>query len=146
MKIYTIGFTGKSAKEFFDLLNSTDAKFLCDIRLNNRSQLAGFTKKGNIEYFVQNLTRMSYLEMPIFAPEKEMFGEYRKDGDWPLYESQYLSLLEHRSVIESIEHAVFTEGVVLLCSERTAEQCHRRLAAEYIQTHVFPDSEIVHLH
>ena len=146
MKIYTIGFTGKSAKEFFGLLNSTDAKFLGDIRLNNRSQLAGFTKKGNIEYFVDKLTRMSYLEMPILAPEKEMFGEYRKDGDWPLYESRYLSLMEHRSVIESIEHAVFTEGVVLLCSERTAEQCHRRLAAEYIQANVFPESEIIHLH
>ena len=57
-KIYTIGFTGKAAREFFDLLNSTDAKYLADTRLNNNSQLAGFTKKGNIEYFVQNLTDM----------------------------------------------------------------------------------------
>ena len=146
MKIHTIGFTGKTAEEFFGLLNSTNAKFLADIRLNNRSQLAGFTKKGNIEYFVDKLTRMSYLEMPIFAPAKEMFGEYRKNGNWDLYESRYLELIERRAVIESIERDLFYGGVVLLCSERTAEKCHRRLVAEYIQANVFPESEIIHLH
>ena len=146
MHIYTIGFTGKTAEEFFGLLNSTDAKYLVDTRLNNRSQLAGFTKRENLDYFVSKLTAMSYLEMPTLAPEREMFGEYRKEGDWELYEARYLNLLEDRSVIESLDRAMFVEGVVLLCSERTAEKCHRRLAAEYIQANVFPKSEIVHLH
>ena len=146
MRIYTIGFTGKTAEEFFGLLNSTDARHLVDIRINNRSQLAGFTKKGNIEFFVDKLTRMSYLEMPMLAPGKDMFGEYRKDGDWDLYESRYLRLMEHRAVIESVNRAVFVQEVVLLCSERTPEKCHRRLAVEYIQANIFPDSEIVHLH
>ena len=70
MKIYTIGFTGKTAEEFFDLLDSADAKYLVDTRLNNRSQLAGFTKKGNIEFFTEKLTGMTYLEMPMLAPEE----------------------------------------------------------------------------
>ena len=69
-KIYTIGFTGKTAREFFDLLNSTDAKYLADTRLNNNSQLAGFTKKGNIEYFVEKLTRLKYIELSLLAPER----------------------------------------------------------------------------
>ena len=146
MKIYTIGFTGKTAAEFFGLLNSTDAKYLVDTRLNNTSQLAGFTKKRDLEFFTEKLTGMSYLEMPMLAPEKEMFGEYRKEGDWDLYESRYLNLLKDRSVIDSLDHATFVKGVVLLCSERTAEKCHRRLAAEYIQANIFPKSEIVHLH
>lgn len=146
MRIYTIGFTGKTAEEFFGLLNSTDAKYLIDTRLNNRSQLAGFTKKGNIEYFVGELTRMSYLEMPILAPEKEMFGEYRKEGDWHLYECRYIKLIKHRALTKSIDRALFAEGVVLLCSERTAEKCHRRLAAEYIQANIFPKAKIIHLH
>ena len=144
-KIYTIGFTGKSAREFFDLLNSTDAKYLADTRLNNNSQLAGFTKKGNIEYFVEKLTRLEYVELSSLAPEKEMFQQYRKDGDWDLYESRYIRLMERRSVLESIERGLLAEGVVLLCSERTPEKCHRRLAAEYLKMNRFPEVEILHL-
>ncbi len=144
-KIYTIGFTGKTAREFFDLLNSTDARYLADTRLNNNSQLAGFTKKGNIEYFVQKLTSLEYVELPLLAPEKEMFQQYRKDGDWELYESRYISLMEGRSVAETIDHSLLDDGVVLLCSERTPEKCHRRLAAEYLKSNRFPGVSILHL-
>ncbi len=146
MKIYTIGFTGKTAEEFFGLLNSTDAKYLVDTRLNNTSQLAGFTKKRDLGYFTEKLTGMSYLEMPTLAPEKDMFGVYRKDGNWDLYESRYLRLMEQRAIAKSIDRNLFADGVILLCSERTAEKCHRRLAAEYIQANIFPQSEIIHLH
>ncbi len=144
-KIYTIGFTGKTAREFFDLLNSTDAKYLADTRLNNNSQLAGFTKKGNIEFFIEKLTRLTYMELPLLAPEKDMFREYRKDGDWELYESRYIRLLDERLATESIEPVVLEDGVVLLCSERTPEKCHRRLAAEYLKANGFPEVEILHL-
>ncbi len=145
MKIYTIGFTGKTAEQFFGLLNSADAAYLLDTRLNKSSQLAGFTKKGNIEYFIKNLTSMTYEDMEALTPEKEMFREYRSEGDWDLYESRYLELLQRRTVAESADSRVFAKGVVLLCSERTPEKCHRRLAAEYIKANSFPCAEIVHL-
>ena len=144
-KIYTIGFTGKTAREFFDLLNSTDAKYLADTRLNNNSQLAGFTKKGNIEYFIEKLTKLEYLELPLLTPEKEMFQQYRKDGDWDLYESRYNQLLDERTAAETIDPALLDNGVILLCSERTPEKCHRRLAAEYLKSNRFPDVQILHL-
>ena len=144
-KIYTIGFTGKSAREFFDLLNSTDAKYLADTRLNKNSQLAGFTKKGNIEYFVEKLTCLEYLELPSLAPEKEMFQQYRRDGDWDLYESRYIELLARRSVFQSIKPSLLDDGIILLCSERTPEKCHRRLAAEYLKANRFPEAKILHL-
>ncbi len=144
-KIYTIGFTGKTAREFFDLLNSTDARYLADTRLNNNSQLAGFTKKGNIEYFVEKLTRLKYVELPMLAPEKEMFQKYRKEGDWDLYESRYNQLLEERAAAETIDRALLDNGVILLCSERTPEKCHRRLAAEYLKTNRCHGFQISHL-
>ena len=74
-----------------------------------------------------------------------MFREYRKEGDWGLYESRYIGLLERRSAAESIERAIVEKGVILLCSERTAERCHRRLAAEYLRVNGFPEVEILHL-
>ncbi len=145
MKIYTIGFTGKTAEEFFDLLNTTDAEYLVDIRLNNNSQLAGFTKRGNIDYFTERLTGLTYLEMPIFAPEPEAFKQFRSDGDWEAYEARYAKMLRDRDVTAGIDVEVFRKGAVLLCSERTAEKCHRRLVAEHLLETVFPHAEIGHL-
>ena len=88
MTICTIGFTGKTVQEFFEALQGTEAKHLLDIRLRNNSQLAGFTKKGNIEYFVERLTQLTYQELPVLAPEAEMFKQYKSDGDWEAYEAR----------------------------------------------------------
>lgn len=145
MKIYTIGFTGKTAEEFFGLLNSADAQCLVDTRLNNKSQLSGFTKKGNIEFFVERLTGMRYIEAPLLMPEAAMLKEYRNGGDWDAYEEQYNRLLEQRDVGCAIDAGIFSKGVVLLCSERTPEKCHRRLAADYLKANLFPQADISHL-
>ena len=46
LKLYTIGFTKKSAEDFFELLSASGAVRLVDVRLKNVSQLAGFAKRG----------------------------------------------------------------------------------------------------
>ena len=145
MKIYTIGFTSKTARDFFETLTRAEARFLLDTRLHNNSQLAGFTKKGNIEYFVKNLTSLTYLELPMLAPEEEMFKQYRASKDWPVYEQQYLQLMRVRNVTQMIDQTLLKSGAILLCSEPTAEKCHRRLAAEFLQRQLFRDASIVHL-
>lgn len=145
MNIYTIGFTKKTAKEFFEKLQIADAKYLLDTRLNNKSQLAGFTKKGNIEYFIDELTEMDYLEFPILAPTSEILKQYRSDGDWDAYEDKYNRMLVEREVAREIDPSLFADGAVLLCSEPTAEKCHRRLAAEFLRNAIFEGLSIVHL-
>ena len=145
MKLYTIGFTGKSAREFFGLLNGTDAKFLADIRLKNNSQLAGFTKRGNIDYFTEELTRMTYLELPFLAPSEAMFKEYKMEGDWKLYVSRYAALMRERDSAAQFPAELVDRGVVLLCTEPTPDKCHRRLAVEHLQHMLFPNVKIIHL-
>lgn len=145
MKIYTIGFTGKNAREFFEKLQSAEACHLLDIRIHNSSQLASFTKKGNIEYFLEKLTRLDYVEVPLLAPEEEMFKQYRQDRDWPAYERKYLELMRDRKVTQAVDAALFKDGAVLLCSEPTPERCHRRLAAEFLREKLFREADIVHL-
>ena len=145
MNIYTIGFTKKTAQDFFEKLQSADAKYLLDTRLNNNSQLAGFTKKGNIEYFIEKLTDMEYHELPILAPFSEILKQYRSDGDWQAYEDKYNRMLVEREVAQTIDPSLFADGAVLLCSEPTAEKCHRRLAAEFLRNEIFKESSIVHL-
>ena len=145
MRIYTIGFTGKSAREFFELLADTEAKYLADVRVHNNSQLASFTKKGNIEYLTEQLTGLTYVELPQLAPSEEIFKQYRQDKDWTVYEAGYVQLLTDRKVTQEIDRALLESGAVLLCSEPTPEKCHRRLAGEFLRDELLTDACIVHI-
>ena len=145
MTIYTIGFTKKSAKEFFEALRHSGARHLWDIRLHNTSQLAGFTKRDDLRYFLRQIVNMEYHEMPILAPEGSFLSEYRKTGDWVKFEQSYLELIRQRQVEHHIAPALFKDGVVLLCSEAEPSHCHRRLAAEYLAHSMLAEANIKHL-
>ena len=145
LTIYTIGYTKKTAEEFFKLLQTTGAKHLLDVRLNKTSQLMGFTKRDDLSYFLQELLSMDYREMPEFAPEESMLKEYRQTKNWGKYESSYIELIKSRKPEKKISTKLLEEGMVLLCSELKAERCHRRLAAEYLANLQSRDTRIIHL-
>ena len=134
MRIYTIGFTKKTAEEFFTLLAKNHVDLLVDIRLNPNSQLSGFSKQENLPYFLKNLISCDYCYEPDLAPTKEILSAYRKDKDWPAYENQYLKLLAERGIPQKLDKEFYeTKTSCLLCSEPESDYCHRRLAAEYIK-------------
>ena len=144
MKLYTIGFTKKPASTFFEMLRWSGATRVVDVRLNNVSQLAGFAKKDDLEYFLGKVCGMEYAHLPELAPTKEMLDGYRKEHrDWQVYESQFLSLMGERGVSEMAMKSTIANSC-LLCSEDKPHHCHRRLVAEYLQRH-WGDVEIVHL-
>lgn len=140
MKIYTIGFTKKSAKAFFGILKDNQIEQLVDIRLNNKSQLAGFTKMRDLEYFLREITGIDYYYFDFFAPTKELRKMVK---EWDLYTQEYLKLLEKRKVLQKIEPEFFEKKTVLLCSEPVASDCHRGILANYLQEQW--DIEVVHL-
>jgi len=136
MKLFTIGFTKKSAKEFFELLTNNDIKKLIDIRLNNVSQLAGFSKGNDLKYFLKELCGIQYSHNVNLAPTKDILDDYKKKKiTWSQYEKSFIDLLDHRNINDDLINYLEREigGVCLLCSESTPENCHRRLVAEYIQ-------------
>lgn len=131
MTLYTIGFSQKSAEEFFKILKTNNIIRLIDIRLNNKSQLAGFTNVRHLLYFLK-IHDIEYLYRPDFAPSKELLNGYKdKSISWKEYEILYNEILIKRNIIEKIDWVIF-ENSVLLCSEPTADKCHRRLLAEYL--------------
>lgn len=144
MKIYTIGFAGKTAEQFFELLRAAGVTRLLDIRLNNVSQLAAFTKKNDLEYFLKRIIGADYHHILMLAPTKEILEKYRGDKDWATFESSFKRLLESRRLDEKLDRSLFDRDVVLLCSEETAEKCHRRLVAEYLEE-MLPADGVVHL-
>jgi len=145
MEIYTIGFTKKSAEEFFELLRKNEIKLVLDIRLNNTSQMAGFTKKDDLRYFAREICGAEYIHEPNLAPTQEILDDIRhKKIGWEEYETRFTKLLKGRKIEKTLDKALFSKRTVLLCSEASADQCHRRLVAEYLRDK-WGDVEIVHL-
>jgi uncharacterized protein (DUF488 family) len=145
MKIFTIGFTKKSAETFFTRLQKSGAKRLVDVRLNNVSQLAGFAKRDDLRYFTKQLCGIEYLHLTALAPTAGILDPYKKakNGDWNLYEGQFLDLMRARRIEETISPEMI-DGGCLLCSEEKPHHCHRRLVAEYLKEK-WGDVEIEHI-
>ncbi|HDV7149675.1 TPA: DUF488 family protein [Yersinia enterocolitica] len=144
MKIYSIGFTEKSAEKFFSLIKSQPIKTLVDVRLNNISQLAGFAKKKDLQYFLHELCGVNYVHVPDLAPTKEMLDLYKKGNvSWEIYEENFLNLMAKRN-IERIDKNLISDGC-LLCSEHKPHNCHRRLVIEYLNKHWDTNFEVKHL-
>lgn len=143
--IFTIGFTKKSAEEFFTLLVENGVQKIIDIRLWNNSVYAGFTNVRDFLYLLK-LHNINYNHLPELAPTKDILTAY-KDGkiNWQEYEKQYIELLNNRKISERLKNADFDKAC-FLCAEPTAENCHRRLLAEYLQKHFSEQKiEIKHL-
>ncbi len=143
-QLYTIGFTKKNAQTFFFKLRKAGVLMLIDIRLNNVSQLAGFSKRDDLTFFLKELCNCEYRHIPNFAPTKEILDAYKKKQiDWAEYVRRFSQLIKDRK-IEDLITAEDLNNSCLLCSEPTPEQCHRRLVAEYFKEK-FGDFEIKHL-
>ncbi len=145
MEIYTIGFTQTTAEHFFGRLKAAGVQRLLDVRLNNSSQLAGFAKAKDLPYFLRELVGATYEHEPLLAPTQELLDEYKKrKGDWGSYERRFLDLMTERQIEHALSPAEFELPTALLCSEATAENCHRRLVCEYLADR-WPDVRPVHL-
>lgn len=146
MKLYTIGFTQKSAQEFFEKIKANNVELLLDVRLNNVSQLAGFAKNKDLEFFLKQICDCKYAHDVTFAPTKELLEDYRsKRTSWDEYEKIFNKIMSDRK-IDSIFKNLYIQynRICLLCTEPTAEHCHRRLVAEYLKNRI-ENIEIIHL-
>jgi len=144
IKLFTIGFTEKTAETFFSLLKKAGVKKIIDTRLNNVSQLAGFAKGKDLEFFSKAILNVGYEHNINLAPTKELLTNYRdKKITWIQYEKEYVSILEKRNIIQKIDFEKL-DGSCLLCSEHKPDMCHRRLLAEYLKK-ANKDIKIIHL-
>jgi uncharacterized protein (DUF488 family) len=144
IKLYTIGFTEKTAEEFFTLLQKSKVKKILDVRINNISQLAGFAKGKDLAYFAKAIVGANYEHNVELAPTKELLKDYRdKKVDWVQYEKEYINILHKRNILKKLDVSNLN-GTCLLCSEHKPDMCHRRLLAEYLQK-ANKKIEIIHL-
>lgn len=148
IRLYTIGFTQKTAEEFFDLLQSAGVQKLVDVRENRVGQLSGFAKFPDIAYFLDRVLGIEYVYEALFAPAPEIRDQYQATKDWDEYERSFRALMSEREVPQAIHPADYEGSVALLCSEPTADKCHRRVVGEMLRDHwteAGHDVELEHL-
>lgn len=137
MPIYTIGFTKKTAKVFFETLKNNKIDVVLDIRLNNTSQLASFAKYPDIEYFLSQLVDCKYVHDLKFAPEERTLKEYKaKAIDWSEYVKQFEETMKGRNIDSYIQNNYFKYkdlNICLLCSEQKHTECHRSLVSQHFK-------------
>ncbi len=144
MKLFSIGFTHKTAPEFFDLLIRNKVRIVYDVRASNTSQLAGFTKESDLPYFLKTIADIEYIYWKEAATEKDLLKQWRHEEiTWPEYERQFKAMLKKKKVSDMYTPEQLDHGC-LLCSEATPEFSHCRLVAEYLKEKN-PDIEIIYL-
>ena len=142
--LFTMGFGKKNAHDFFEALRDASVRIVVDVRLNNVSQLAGFTKRDDLRYFLREIGGIGYEHKEELAPTKDILDGYRKGQlDWDEYTRRFCELMRDRRIEETITPEEL-DRACLLCSEPHAEKCHRRLVAEYLKEH-WLDVSIHHL-
>jgi uncharacterized protein (DUF488 family) len=145
VKIFTIGFAGKTAEQFFTLLTQAGVKQLIDIRENRGGQLSGFAKYPDLEFILDKITGILYSYDTRFAPSADIRKAYRKTKDWSLYEPSFLQLMRERGIPQSLGPDEFSGSFALLCSEPGPEKCHRRLVADILAEHLRAQGHAVHV-
>jgi len=144
-RLFTIGFTQSTAEHFFARLVSAGVAQIVDVRIANRSQLAGFAKMPDLAFFLERIAGIGYRHEPLLAPPLDVMRAYRaKALSWPEYQVAYLAVLKERQVAEKLLPSEF-DMACLLCSEPAATHCHRRLAAEFLRKNWQQHIEIIHL-
>jgi uncharacterized protein (DUF488 family) len=145
MEIYTVGFAGKTAEAFFGTLKRTGVRRVVDVRLRPNGGLSLFARGTDLPFLLRELCGAEYVHEPQLAPTRDILSDYRKKRiDWPEYERRYRALLDERKVAADVDQSLFGVPAALLCSEASPDQCHRRLAAEYLQSH-WPGVTVTHL-
>jgi uncharacterized protein (DUF488 family) len=128
----TIGFTGKTAEEFFTLLSNAGVQQIIDIRQNRSGQLSGFSKHPDLAFFLKKIAGIEYRHEPLLAPAPEFLKKYRRTKDWTSYEAEFLAAMKERRVPASVDTSSWTPKISLLCSEPGPEKCHRRLVTDLL--------------
>lgn len=133
IQFFTIGFTQKPAERFFNLLKKNGVKKLVDVRCHSNSQLAGFAKSNHLGFFCKELLGISFEVVTDFAPSEQLMKQWRdRKVTYNEYRSKYISELEANDVLARYDAKQF-DGACFLCSEASAEPCHRKILCEYLR-------------
>ena len=135
MDIHTISAYETTASKFFGCLEELKIDLALDVRLKNTNQLAGFTKRDDLAYFVKRLTGAEYKHDLLFAPAPTLFERYIHGNiDWDAYASAYRDDLRERNAIEQFfDRYGDKRSVALVGTATRARRSHAEVLKEMLE-------------
>ena len=134
MKLYTIGYEGKTAEEFFEALKKNEVENLVDIRILPNHDDAMYASKRDLPYLLKNIVGCNYTYMDNLAPTLQLLEEVHADHDFDKYTRGFSKIMKERDIPNSLDRDFFEKQTCcLLCFEAESEFCHRRLVTNLLQ-------------
>jgi uncharacterized protein (DUF488 family) len=131
-ELFTIGYEGMSLDGFVSRLKNFAINYVIDIRENPVSRKPGFSKTELAETLSRENVR--YVHLRELGSPRPIREELKRNYDYQLFfGSMKKYLATRREAIEIAYRYIADNSCCLLCFERVAEQCHRKLVAEIIK-------------
>jgi uncharacterized protein (DUF488 family) len=145
MEIFTIGTSGRTAESFFETLEQAEVTSILDTRRHANSQLAGFAKADTLRFLSKRILRVPYFWLDALAPEERLLKEFKDASiSWDEYELRYNRNLSSTDT-SLFDFKYWGERPVVLCSEYSAEFCHRKSAADFLVKTDGPYTSVTHI-
>lgn len=135
MKIYTIGHSTRSFKDFMDILRTYNIELVADVRRIPASRKFPHFNKENLKVELLK-TKIQYINFP-------QLGGFRKEGYLAFSQTK-----EFADTIKKLLEAVGDRTAVIFCAEILWWRCHRRYIAKklfkkgYQIIHIFDKNKI----
>ena len=127
MRFYTIGYGGREPREFIALLKEHGIRTVVDVRLRpDRAYKSCYAKAKTSDAGIEKLLAdggIAYCSMP------ELGNEFMNDDDW---RKKYEALFEKEGDLRVRRLGDAEKPFCLLCAEKRAAECHRKVIADYL--------------
>lgn len=130
--LYTIGYEGKNIYSFINHLKQAGISTLVDIREIPISRKKGFSKTILSEHLKEN--NIGYIHLKKLGSPKSLRKKVFEDNDYDYFFKEYSKYLKTQlDIIEELHQTILSETCCLMCFEKEAEYCHRKIVAEEIK-------------
>lgn len=129
MKIFTLGTSNRSQREFLKILKKYKIETVVDVRHFPTSRLFSHFKKENLEKFLKE-KKIDYYHI-------EKLGGFRDRG----YEN-YMRTKEFKEGLENLIEIAKKKRTAIICAERFPWKCHRTFVSQKLEEKGF---EVIHI-
>jgi uncharacterized protein (DUF488 family) len=137
MKLYTIGYGGRTPQDMISILVTKGVRAVVDVRLRpDRASMGIYVKAKSPDKGIEKLLTDAEIE---YFPRPELGNVFRDFDDWV---ERYRELLHRAGELLTGRLGGIPEPYCLLCAERRVAECHRQAIADFL---VSRGHEVEHL-
>jgi len=146
MTMFTIGYEGRTLKDYLDILTANDVCMLIDVRKNPISRKRGFSKIF-MKSFVE-AAGIEYQHIPQLGIDSVRRKTLKSSADYEMLFQWYREEILSNEVeaLQKIVDAIRNhDRIALTCFEADPSMCHRRLVSEKVSELLSGETMPVHL-